>query len=186
MKRIIFCLLLLGLCGPAYAKVKKQPVKTVDSVDIAQCMGTWYEIARITHWFERDLMGVAAVYTLLPNGNIEMVNSGYKGSLKGKYISAKGNASITDKNTNAKLNACFFWPFYRQYWILEVGKQYEYAVIGHPSLKYLWILSRAPTMREGLYRAILKRAAAQGFDISLLEKALPRIASKRHRKETAE
>ena len=183
MKQIISLLLIVGAVVMIYAGEKKNPPKTVESVEIERCMGTWYEIARITHWFENGLVGVGATYTLLPNGNIELLNSGFKGSLEGKYSSAKGKARIIDKNSNAKLKASFFWPFYSQYWILDVGKKYEYAVIGNPNRKYLWILNRTPTMKESLYKAILKRAEKQGFDISKLEKAPPRIINKSAKEE---
>ena len=186
MKRIIILFLVFCLCGLTFAKEKKAVLKTVDSVEIERCMGTWYEIARITHWFEKGLQGVGATYTLLPNGNIEMINSGFKGSLQGKYKSATGKAWITDKNSNAKLKASFFWPFRSQYWILDIGKKYEYAVIGNPNMKYLWVLSRTPTMDEELYKKVLKRAGEQGYDISLLEKAEPRIIDNSSTKKNAE
>ena len=171
MKRLLFLLVILCLCGPAYAKDKKPVLKALDHVDINRSMGKWYEIARITHWFERDLAGVSAVYTMLPNGDIEMINSGYK---YGKYKTMKGKAWLSDKKSNAKLKASFFWPFYANYWIIDIGKRYEYAVLVNPNMKYLWILSRTPTMRGRFYKKIVKRAEEMGFNVSLLDKTEPK------------
>jgi apolipoprotein D and lipocalin family protein len=83
---------------------------------------------------------------------------------------ADGKAKIVDKTTNARLKVSFFWPFYGDYWILELGDQYEYSVVGEPGRKYLWILSRSPQMDEKLYQTLLGKIAAQGFDTSKLIK----------------
>ncbi|MCX5778767.1 MAG: lipocalin family protein [Elusimicrobia bacterium] len=149
-----------------------QELKTVDYVDVARYMGTWYEIAKFPQWFEKGLVGVTANYTLLPNGKVRVLNSGYKNDFNGKYKKAKGKAWIVDKKTNAKLKVSFFWPFAGDYWIIELGKEYEYAVVGDASRKYLWILSRPPHMDESLYSEILQRIKNKGFDIGKLEKNL--------------
>lgn len=86
----------------------------------------------------------------------------------GKLRSAKRRAWIVDKNTNAKLKVSFFWPFSGDYWIIDIGKNYEYAVIGHPARKYLWILSRTEAMDNAVLEGILKRLEAQHYDTSRL------------------
>ena len=144
-------------------------LKTVEYVDIQKYMGTWYEIAKFPQHFEKGLVGVRANYTLLANGNVRVLNSGYKNHFNGKIKTANGKAWVVDKKTNAKLKVCFFWPFAGDYWILELGKDYEYAVVGEQSRKYLWILSRTPRMDESLYYEITKRLREKGFDISKLE-----------------
>jgi apolipoprotein D and lipocalin family protein len=85
-------------------------------------------------------------------------------------LSAKGTAKVVDKKTNAKLKVTFFWPFYGHYWIIGLGENYEYAVVGHPDRKYLWVLSRTPEMEETLYNEILGRIKQQGYDVSKLMK----------------
>jgi apolipoprotein D and lipocalin family protein len=74
--------------------------------------------------------------------------------------------------SNAKLEVQFFWPFKGNYWIVDLGPDYEYAVVGHPARKYLWILSRTPRMDEATYQAILGRLREQGYDLSRLERTL--------------
>ena len=145
-------------------------LKTVEHVDVARYMGTWYEIAKFPQRFEKGLVGVTADYTLLPNGKVRVLNRGYKGDFNGKLQTAEGKARVVDTRTNAKLKVSFFWPFAGNYWILELGKDYEYAVLGDESRKYLWILSRTPQMDEAVYTELLRRARDKGFDISKLEK----------------
>jgi apolipoprotein D and lipocalin family protein len=77
-----------------------------------------------------------------------------------------------DKKTNAKIKVSFFWPFSGDYWIIDLGENYEYAVVGHPSRKYLWILSRTPEMDDATYNLILKKLRKQFYDVSKLMKTL--------------
>ena len=107
---------------------------------------------------------------MLPTGQVEVVNGGYKDKLEGKFKSIKGKAWVADTKTNAKLKVRFFWPFTADYWILELGKEYEYAVVGDASGKNLWMLSRTPQMATGLYDELVKRMQGKGFDMSKLEK----------------
>ena len=145
-------------------------LKTVEHVDVKRYMGTWFEIAKFPQRFERGLVGVTANYSLLPDGKVRVLNSGYEGDFNGRLKTAKGKARVVDTATNAKLKVTFFWPFSGNYWILELGKDYEYAVVGDESRKYLWILSRTPQMDEAVYSELLKRIQDKGFDISKLEK----------------
>jgi len=145
-------------------------LKTVEHVDIERYMGTWFEIAKFPQRFEMGLVGVTATYALLPNGKVRVLNRGYKNDFGGELKTAKGKAWVVDTRTNAKLKVSFFWPFAGDYWILELGKDYEYAVVGEESRRYLWILSRTPQMDEGTYKDLLGRAQAKGFDVSKLEK----------------
>jgi apolipoprotein D and lipocalin family protein len=64
----------------------------------------------------------------------------------------------------------FFWPFFGDYWIIDLGPNYEYAVIGEPSRKYLWILSRTPKVDDALYAELTSRLAGKGYDESKLER----------------
>ncbi|MDD1746600.1 MAG: lipocalin family protein [Methanomassiliicoccales archaeon] len=147
-------------------------LKTVEYVDVKRYMGTWFEIARFPQRFEKGLVGITANYTLLPDGKVSVLNSGYKQDFNGNLKTIKGKAQVVDTATNAKLKVSFFWPFTADYWILELGKDYEYAAVGEESRKYLWILSRTPQMDETVYNGLLKRLQDQGFDISRLERNL--------------
>jgi apolipoprotein D and lipocalin family protein len=145
-------------------------LETVEYVDVKRYMGTWFEIAKFPLRFEKGLVGITATYTLLPDGRVRVFNKGYEKDFDGKLKTIEGKAWVVDTATNAKLKVSFFWPFAADYWILELGKDYEYAVVGNKSRKYLWILSRTPQMEETTYNELLKRAQEKGFDISKLEK----------------
>jgi apolipoprotein D and lipocalin family protein len=141
----------------------------VPSVDLARYAGRWYEIARLPNSFQKKCAGgVTATYELRPDGKVTVINECRKAS--GEITRAKGTAKVADKQSNAKLKVTFFWPFYGDYWILDLGSNYEYAVVGEPKRSYLWILSRTPQIDDALYQGLLAKMANQGFDTSRMIK----------------
>lgn len=168
-------ILVLALCvtmgGCPYAeRATPDPPETVPHVDLKRYIGVWYEIARYPHSFQEGCVGSRATYSLRDDGKITVLNECYVGSLDGELRSAKGKAWIIDKASNAKLKVSFFWPFSGDYWIIDLGRDYEYAVIGHPKRTYLWILSRTKTMREEVYEEILSRLRKSHYDTAKLIK----------------
>ncbi len=148
------------------------PLQTVEKVDLERYTGTWYDIASFPQRFQRGCTGSTATYTLRKDGSIRVVNKCRKGSLQGRKAVARGLARVVDKNTNAKLKVSFFRPFWGDYWIIELDENYEYAVVGHPSRDYLWILSRSPTMDKSVYSHIVERIRLHGYDTRRLRKTL--------------
>jgi len=145
----------------------------VKKLDIQKFLGTWYEIARYNHIFERGLVGVTANYSIQEDGKIKVINSGYKDNLNGKLSKAVGKAYIPDPdNEPAKLKVSFFLFFYADYFVMELDKDYQWAVIGSNSDKYLWILSRTPQMKEELFNELLAKVKKRGYDISTLIKVV--------------
>jgi len=144
--------------------------EVVSYVELKRYAGTWYEIARFPNRFQEGCVGTSATYTLREDGKIGVLNQCRKGTLEGEISSVKGKAWVVDKKTNAKLKVSFFWPFSGDYWIIDLGENYEYAVVGHPERKYLWILSRTPEMEETLYNRILEKLRRQSYDVSRLIK----------------
>ncbi|MBN1649693.1 MAG: lipocalin family protein [Bacteroidales bacterium] len=170
ISRIRFLILILAVaftaCKSQNTMIDKRVVK---ELDLNKYLGTWYEIARFDHRFERGLEGVTATYSLREDGKIKVVNSGYKGTLDGPYQEAIGKAKIPDPSAEpAKLKVSFFWIFYGDYYVLELEKNYQYAVIGSSSDKYLWILNRKPQMEKSTYDAILENLNTRGYDTSKL------------------
>jgi len=158
-----FCLLLaaVGILA-AIVTGTENDLEVVPHVDLNRYVGRWYEIARLPNRFEKKCAGsVTATYSFRSDGTLEVVNRCRKSS--GDFTTATGKAKVVDKTTNAKLKVTFFWPFYGDYWILDLGDNYEYAVVGAPNRKYLWILSRNRVMDESLYRDLLAKMAARGF-----------------------
>ena len=161
----IFLLTFLTSAGFAALALegRQKELEVVQSVDLGRYVGRWYEISRLPNTFQKKCADtVTANYTMGANGKIEVINRCRKAS--GEYATAKGKAKIVDKKTNAKLKVTFFWPFYGDYWILDLGPNYEYAVVGEPGRKYLWVLSRSSRMDEALYQQLLQKMAAQGFN----------------------
>ncbi len=171
MKKLMIILTaFLGACVHAQTSEALPPLKTVPYVDVQKYLGKWYEIARYDQRFERGCVAATATYSLRSDGNLNVLNACHLNSIDGKVKSSTGLAVIVDKKTNAKLKVTFFWPFYGKYWIIDLGKNYEYAVVGHPDRTYLWILSRTPQMDDGVYQGILERLQEQHYDTSKLIK----------------
>ncbi|MDE5420462.1 lipocalin family protein [Labilibaculum sp. DW002] len=143
----------------------------VKELDIERYLGTWFEIARYDHSFERGLVGVKANYSMRPDGKIKVVNSGYKGNLSGEYSEAIGKAKIPDPlNAPGKLKVSFFWIFYGDYFVFDLEENYKWVVIGSSTDKYLWILSRKPQMEKEVYNELLDRLKKRGYEVSDLIK----------------
>lgn len=140
-----------------------QELPTVEKVDLSKYAGMWYEIARLPNSFEKGLECVTATYTLKSNGKIEVLNKGYSAE-KGKYKTAKGTAQVPDMAYPGRLKVTFFWPFYGKYYIMALDENYQYVLVGDPSRKYLWILSRSRTLDEPIYSELMALAKTQGFD----------------------
>ena len=140
-------------------------LEVIPKVELEKYLGKWYEIAHLPAGFQKDCEQTTATYSLLNDGNISVLNECTR---NGKYTKAKGKAKIVDKTTNAKLKVTFFWPFYGDYWIIKLGEAYDYAVVGTPNRKYLWILSRTPQMNDTLFSQLIEFATSKDFDVKNL------------------
>jgi len=148
-----------------------QPDQTINSefnFELQKYLGTWYEIARFDHPFERGLEGTTANYTLRSDGKIKVLNQGFKGSLNGKLKTAEGKAKLASPETPRNLKVSFFLNFYAPYNILELDPNYQYVLIGSNSDKYLWILSRTPQLDSTILEQLLEKARTRGYDTSKL------------------
>ena len=145
------------------------PLEVVDEVDLDRYAGQWYEIASFPQRFQRGCVASTAHYTRRDDGRIRVENACRDGSFDAEWRRAEGVAWVTDPDeSNARLKVQFFWPFRGDYWIIELDPEYRYAAVGHPSRDYLWILARTPTLDQGLYRALLARLEAKGYDLTRL------------------
>ncbi len=165
----------LGLLGLALLAMgvscqsENPPMEVVDDVDLDRYLGRWYEIASFPQRFQQGCVATTAHYTLRDDGRIRVENECRDGSFDGELRRAEGVAWLTDpKGRQAKLKVQFFWPFRGDYWIIELDPAYRYAVVGHPSRNYLWILSRTRTLEPPVYETLLGRIEAQGYDLERL------------------
>ncbi|MCB0834506.1 MAG: lipocalin family protein [Bacteroidetes bacterium] len=158
--------ILLAISGCASTNA---PLAVVGSVDLNRYVGTWYEIARFPHRFEKDLQCVSATYTLREDGRVTVLNKGR--SIKDNSLrTAEVVAWTPDPKTSAKLKVQFFWPFSGNYWILDLDNEYQQVLIGEPGREYLWILARSKTLDEEVYLRLVQKASSMGFDTSKLER----------------
>lgn len=143
-------------------------VDVVDGVNAEQYLGTWYEIARLDHSFERGLDNVTAHYEQNEDGSIKVINRGYNREDK-KWDEAIGKAYFVEKpnadnNYLGKLKVSFFGPFYGAYNIIALDKvYYNYVMICGQNKDYLWILSRTPELTYPIKQELVSQANALGF-----------------------
>jgi len=162
-------LLLASACASTTTKRKDlPPLRTVPRVELQRYLGTWYEIAAFPQRFQRGCTASMATYTARDDGQIDVVNRCREGTPDGPEKVARGRARVIDRETNARLEVSFFRPFWGDYWIIDLAEDYGYAVVGHPSRDYLWILSRTPNLPAESYEAILRRLQAQGYETGRL------------------
>ena len=164
-----FCIFIIAVCLlsiniSCQTTDKNMDLTTIKDFDLERYLGKWYEIARFDHKFERGLVGVTATYSMREDGKIRVINQGFKGTPDGKRSVAEGKAKTTKEP--GKLRVSFFWIFYADYLILELDDDYQWALIGSSSDKYLWILSRTPKLEDTITKNILDRAKSRGYDTS--------------------
>ena len=161
---VMACIVGLTMLG-----VHAQPT-TVGSIDLQRYMGLWYAIASIPTSFEKQcIQGTTAEYTLLENGKVQVVNTCLDAA--GNPDVARGRAWVPNPDRPTELKVSFvrflgFWFFPGAYWVIELGEDYEYAVVGHPTYRYGWILSRTPTLSDDVFAEIVAKVEAQGYDFS--------------------
>lgn len=129
-------------------------------------MGTWYEIASFPNWFQRGCQCTTAHYTLKKN-KVKILNQCYKGKDL-KKSSAKGTGWSVSENQNSKLKVRFFWPFKGDYWILYLSPGYKQAIVGSPNRRYLWLLSRTPTLDSKTLNHLISIAKNKHYDTDKL------------------
>lgn len=147
-------------------------IKPVQGFDLQRYLGTWFEIARLDHRFERNLGDVSATYSLNDDGTVKVLNSGvYVASSKkaGKRNSATGKAKFVGDRDTGHLKVSFFGPFYGSYIVFELDEDdYQFALVAGPNRKFLWMLARQPMIDEELYQRLLEVARSNGYDTDKL------------------
>lgn len=158
-------LIIGGFCLPwcACSSNKHLDAVPVAQLDLNRYLGTWYELARFDHFFEREMVACTANYSLKEDGTIKVINSGLK---NGKTKVSEGKAKTT--GTVGLLRVSFFGPFYSDYRVLHLSPDYSYALVGSASDDYLWILSRTPDLPDSDKQLLLQEAVRRGYDISNL------------------
>lgn len=153
--------------SPVAAGCGSEPLDVAPGVDLGRFQGKWYEIARLPRATQTDCYGTTAFYSQGSDGALQLVHQCNVGSSDGPLNTVAMTATVPDRSTPAKL-ALDVGGYSGDYWILEVGPKYEYAVVGHPSRLYYWLLSRTPALDAATTQAVVARAQAAHFDTSQL------------------
>lgn len=151
--------------GPVGNPAVPQPAHPVE---LSRYLGLWYEIGRYDNGFERGCEGVTAEYSLRDDGLIGVRNSCRQGAVDGPLKVAEGRAKIVKGSGDAKLKVSFFGPFFGDYWVLDRAEDYAWAIVGEPSGRYLWLLSREPRPSQAIRDRITARTRELGYDVSMI------------------
>lgn len=152
--------LLLWSCSTVYLALEP-----IEEFNIERYMGKWYEIYRLPNKFEDGLEDITANYELTSDGNVIVTNEGRLVQDKSRLKQAKGKAWIPNPKEPSKLKVSFFWPFSGDYWVLKIDPEYSYALVGDPSGKYLWILSRDRRLDPKIVAELKMYASSLGFSV---------------------
>jgi apolipoprotein D and lipocalin family protein len=164
-------LLALSACaslqsGPVGNRAVPEPSRPVDLTLYA---GRWYEIGRYEAGFQRGCEASTATYGLRADGLVSVINTCRQDRVDGPLRAIEGKAKVIDGSANAKLKISFFGPFYiGNYWVLDHAEDYSWSIVGEPSGRYLWLLSRTPQPSAQTRQTIMARARDLGYDLSLV------------------
>ena len=165
MKKLVvgaMCCSLLGCTGIP------EGMRAISNLEVDRYLGTWYEIARLDHRFERGLSNISATYTERQDGGLDVVNRGYD-TAKQAWKEARGRAYFVDEPAIGMLKVTFFWPFYGGYNIIELDtERYRYALVSGPTREYLWILAREKILDENIFKKLVSRSGELGFPVDQL------------------
>ena len=143
-------------------------VTAINGFEISRYMGTWYEIARLDHRFERGLNKISATYTLRADGGVNVINKGWN-QADGEWEQAEGKAYFVEQPDKGRLKVSFFGPFYGGYNIIELDKKdYAYSMVTGPDKSYFWILSRTRHLPKATLKALIEKAKQLDFDTDKL------------------
>jgi apolipoprotein D and lipocalin family protein len=151
--------------GPVGNAAVPQPAK---AVELDRYLGRWYEYGRYEASFQKDCEAVTADYARADKGTISVLNSCRKGGVSGKASTAKGKANVVEGSNGAKLKVSFFGPFYGDYWVLDRADDYSWAIVGEPSGRYLWMLTRQAKPAPADAALLQSRVKELGYNWSLV------------------
>ncbi|PKH22423.1 hypothetical protein CIG19_14080 [Enterobacterales bacterium CwR94] len=156
-----------ALASVACSTTPPKGVTVVDNFDSQRYLGTWYEIARLDHSFERGLQQVTATYSEREDGGIRVINRGFDAD-KQRWKESEGKAYFTGEPTRGALKVSFFGPFYGGYNVIALDSDYRYALVVGPTRHYMWILSRTPQLSRDVTDKLVAKARENGFPTDAL------------------
>jgi apolipoprotein D and lipocalin family protein len=143
------------------------PNKTVDKVDLERYSGKWYSLYSIPTIFDKDTRETTTTYTLNKEGYYNVLTVAKKGD-DNELKTYKSKLFPVTENHNAQMKAQFLWPFKVDYWVIDLATDYSYVVVGHPDRKFLFIMSRKPTMDKKVYEELVAKCKSMGYPVEKL------------------
>ena len=157
---LIMMVLLLQSCTGIPSNV--EPVR---GFELDRYLGTWYEIARLDHSFERGMTQVTALYEMREDGGVKVTNKGFVLD-ECRWEESVGKAYFIDEPDVGRLKVSFFGPFYGGYNIIDLDQDdYSWSLVVGPDTSFLWVLSRTPEMNAETYERLLGKARSAGFPV---------------------
>jgi apolipoprotein D and lipocalin family protein len=150
------------LCQTVVSAFGPPPLQPVQNVDLKHYVGLWYEIAHYPNKLQEGCQDSLVRFSLRENGEIDILNS-CRDKQEGKLRHADGHGWIMDTSNNARLKVSYFWPFRKEYVIIDQGEEYEYSVICTTDRKNIWIIARAPAISSDVFKKIVNNIEKQGF-----------------------
>lgn len=145
------------------------PLETVDAVDLERFAGLWYVIESMPTAVEEGAHDATERYRLREDGMIDIEFRFREDAFDGPEQVLNMLGWVHDEATRAEWRVRPFWPLRLAYLILEIGPDYAYTVIGHPSKRYVWIMARQPSLAPDTLAGIRRRLAQQGYDVTQIE-----------------
>ena len=164
MKKVVLIAIMVLLGG---CLGMPQTVTPVNNFELDRYLGTWYEVARLDHSFERGLSQVSAEYRLKEDGGVQVINRGFNRKDQ-QWQEAQGKAYFVQSPSQGYLKVSFFGPFYGSYVVFELDSNYQYAFVSGPDTDYLWLLSRTPTVTDDVMERFVALSKEKGFDTTKL------------------
>ena len=164
MKKVVLIAIMVLLGG---CLGMPQTVTPVNNFELDRYLGTWYEVARLDHSFERGLSQVSAEYRLKEGGGVQVINRGFNRKDQ-QWQEAQGKAYFVQSPSQGYLKVSFFGPFYGSYVVFELDSNYQYAFVSGPDTDYLWLLSRTPTVPDDVMERFVALSKEKGFDTTKL------------------
>ncbi len=166
----------IGIFSGACLPLEDRPVGNANvpqpskPVELTRYLGKWYEQARYEASFQAGCEAVSAQYALKPDGHVSVINSCRQGSPSGALKRSEASARVVEGSKGTKLKVTFFWPFEGDYWVLDRAPDYSWSIVGEPSGRYLWILTRSPAITPQQYSTLVGRAKTLGYNTALLRR----------------
>lgn len=140
-------------------------LKPVSPFDVEKYYGTWHEVAKFDHNFERECKKVNLIYE--PSGSgIDFFNECY--DAEGVKIKDAYAKAYLQKQGVGKFSVYLFSLIYLEYKVLYVDEKYEYAIVTGVNFDYLWIISKLQKPNPEKINELIAKAKMMGFDTEKL------------------